>query len=291
MYMFNIEDYGNFPYYYKYKKNDVKISDRLTKNFFYMNIKNKELDYAYNIIRALNNSKNIRSCIHNLLDVSKKLIRIYKYKNNIERYSSNCNLTELYCYFPLHFQPELTTSALGGIYTDQLLAIQQISELIPDNWFIYVKEHPMQTEFMRSPIFFKRLLTIPKVILIKNKVNTYQLIEHSQFTATITGTVGWESITSGKNTLIFGNIWYKNLPGVFTYNKNITIREILSYRINHDELEKKLNKMIGCMWPGVIDDSYQQIVENYSHKMNNSYISSLLQKMLYSKPIIEHSTN
>ena len=41
-----------------------------------------------------------------------------------------------YVYFPLHVQPEMTTDTLGGIYEDQLLALERLDRILPDDWCI-----------------------------------------------------------------------------------------------------------------------------------------------------------
>lgn len=283
-YSFNVEEeYGEFSKYFENLSHEyITINKKITYNFFYTHKKNSELRSSVILRSALSMSP--LACIKNLLGAGLKMIRVRRYTRNMSTYSNDPDFSQKYCYFPLHFQPELTTSALGGYYTDQLLAIQRLSELLPDNWYIYVKDHPMQTEFMRPNIFFQRLLTIPKVVLIKNTVDTHQLIENAQFTSTITGTVGWESITSGKNTLIFGRIWYKNLPGVFTYSHDFNIEDILLYKIDGEELEKALNRIVLRMWPGVIDSAYRVIVKNYSHGKNTQMVSDLLVKMLFQSP-------
>ena len=53
-------------------------------------------------------------------------------------------LDENFLLFALHFQPERSTMPEGGIFNDQILALKLLSQNIPDNFIIYVKEHPRQ---------------------------------------------------------------------------------------------------------------------------------------------------
>lgn len=173
-----------------------------------------------------------------------KNIRKHQYDCYIKTLAkADIDFNKKYVYFPLHLQPEMTTDAIGGIYRDQILAIEKIRNIIPNDWFIYVKENPKQLYSVRGKFFFKRLTSIPNVIYIDRSVNTYELIEHCQFLATITGTAAWESISGGKAALIFGTVWYESLPGIFKYHEGINISDIVNYKVNHLSLEKKMEEL------------------------------------------------
>ena len=158
--------------------------------------------------------------------------KILSFENN------NVDYDRKFVYFPLHFQPELTTSTLGGCYSDQLLAIEHLSSILPDDCSIYVKENPKQTGAMRGPHFFDRLDRVPNLEILPSYANTFQLVDNSEFVATVTGTAGWEAICKGKNVLVFGVPWYQNLPGAIRFHKGITYEYICSYKIQHSVLER-----------------------------------------------------
>jgi len=194
--------------------------------------------------------------------------------------SNEIDLNKKYVYFPLHLQPELTTSTLGDIYVDQLLAIERLSKVIPDDWYIYVKENPIQTELMRGKWFFARLSLINHVKVVSPDFNTYLLMKNCAFVSTVTGTAGWEAISGGKNVLIFGNAWYKSLPGVFLYNENFNINDILDFKVKHNELERDLNILLQKTADGVIDQDYTILIENYSDEENEVKIANSIEKLI-----------
>lgn len=163
--------------------------------------------------------------------VSRSVIRGYrKYlfkKNNAKLFNKKIDDRDKFVYFPLHLQPESSTSALGKEYFDQILAIERVLRIIPEDWFVYIKENPRQTYLWRDKYFYARLGSMKRVKCVEGSTNTYDLIKKSQFVAVISGTAGFEAISGGKPALVFGLAWYRSLPGVTVYNPGTTISDIL----------------------------------------------------------------
>jgi hypothetical protein len=208
-----------------------------------------------------------------------------RYRRNLERVAiRNFRYDVDYVYFPLHLQPEATTSALGGIYFDQALAIERLSKLIPSNWFIYIKDNPLQNSTMRGRWFFERINAIENAVFVPTETNTFELTKHCRFVSTITGTAGWEAISGGKNVLVFGQAWYKTLPGVFTYDTKLTLQRILEYQIDHGELEKRLSLLQSKMGDGVVDSGFIEIVENFDFERNARKVAESVRKIFKLAP-------
>jgi len=125
-----------------------------------------------------------------------------------------------YIYVALHKQPEASTSAMGGVFTDQILMVDILSQALPKNWILYVKESIIQWENPRGELgrysgYYKNMKKRDNIKFIDASTNTFKLIEHAKAIATVTGTVGWEAILRGKPALIFGYIWYSHCDGAF----------------------------------------------------------------------------
>lgn len=143
---------------------------------------------------------------HKELEQSKK-----KLWNSYDRQCVSPNYSITYLYYALHFQPEASTSPLGGVFCDQLLIASILSQL---GIQIYVKEHPRLSS-NRTKEFYEYLLSLKNVYLIRRDQDSYKLIDNSLAVVTATGTAGWEAVLRGKPVLMFGHNFYQYAPGVF----------------------------------------------------------------------------
>lgn len=192
----------------------------------------------YQIVKLLHISK--KALIRNILN---KIQYDSKYKTTsfYRAHSIVPGLDDRYIYFPLHYQPEASTSPLGGDYVEQLLAIEMLSKgTRPYGVMVYVKDHPRQVNFMRSIDYYSRILSLPNVRLIDYKCDTYQLIDNSLAVSVITGSAGWEGFLRLKPVIMFGHRYYKYAPSVWPVQSNVELKVALEQIITH--MTKKPNE-------------------------------------------------
>lgn len=280
-YLYDINDFGDFNQIKSIETKSTQIVNKFEKDLFYMQKLPKKKSCLRKLIGEFfripfSSRKNLT--YENSLN---KYSKTKKYYKNLKNYQTNdINLNSKFIYFPLHLQPELTTSALGYKYSDQLLAIENLSRILPKDLYIYVKENPKQTYKERNESFFKRLTFLDNVFLIDKNINTYELIKKSQFVASITGTVGWEAITGGKPALIFGNAWYKSLRGVFKFDENFDLNKITNFIIDENKLQLSFDKLLEKTREGVVDKNYRKIITNYNNKINIDSIERFIKEEL-----------
>ena len=289
----NLDDFGLFEEIPNlYEPRECRIEKTHRKELFYMN---SVTEFQYPSRRVHRKLRMTPRRLFGLMfrkyteevfspELGYTITKYHKSQSYLEDMASICESAidgaEKYVYFPLHLQPELTTSLLGGKYCDQILAIERLSNKLPKDWFIYVKENPKQTEFMRGDWFFSRLKAIGNVRVISPEINTYDLIKNSEFVATITGTAGWEAITGGVKVLIFGNTWYRCMPGVFQYSEDLNIQYILDSVIVHSEVEKKLGLLQAKMVDGIVNPFYVGELVDFDETVNARSVVSAIMKLL-----------
>lgn len=185
-----------------------------------------------------------------------------------------------FVYFPLQLQPELTTSCHGREFTDQLLAVEQLSSILPDDWYIYLKENPKQGFRQRDRYFYERMKRIPRCLYLDTAIPTHELIESSQFVATISGTVGWEAICGGKPAVIFGVTWFQTFPGVTQWRSDVTLSEIVDKEISRDALNESYRELARKTHPGIFIMDYKVLHEDYSEEENHRNLTAYLDLVL-----------
>lgn len=312
LYCYSIEDYGTFsevPDYQEiveeihvekgyHKKLSYMTAQAIAKDlgkhpfsyYFQMVLFPKQFWYKKKILIKEQQAKYID--FYDFID--KKFIKLIgkffqrkRYNNDRHKTTTQIDFTRKYVYFPLHLQPEMNTDVLGEKYSDQLLAIEKLHNMLPDDWFIYVKENPKQKDYMRGRYFFERLSLIPNTVFVDRSVDTYKLMESAQFVSTITGTAAWEAITGGKNALLFGKIWFDHFPGIFRYDDNVALHDIMSYRIDHSALEEKLSFLKRKMVKGIYRNDLLALVDDFDREKNYSVLMKFF-RYIFSKEGCSH---
>jgi len=185
-----------------------------------------------------------------------------KLKTNYLQKSITPNLDKKYIYVPLHYQPERTTAPQGGLFAFQELMIEMLSKSIPSDWYLYIKEHPKQKINGRYIEYYDNLTKFKNVVLIDNKIKSFELIQKSISVATVTGTAGWEAVCFEKPVLLFGNIFFQYAPGVFKIKNNSdlinSIQKIIQNQtgISKPNLIKFLNCVSKYSYHGFSDELY-----------------------------------
>lgn len=142
-----------------------------------------------------------------------------------------------YVYYPMHMQPESTVTPGGGIYENQLFAIELLAAAAKANGIeLLVKEHFVQPK--RDKLFYDTLQEMDNVKLVKTGEPSDKLIKNCVAVASLTGSCILEGILKGKPVLVFGEIYYwKGLPGAYEINSVEQCAEILaSVKENADSL-------------------------------------------------------
>lgn len=198
----------------------------------------------------------------------------------VEHESAPVDLSTPYVYMPLQLQPEMTTASLGGIYTDQALAIERLADMLPEGVRILVKENPKQGAYMRGPMFFHRLKRIAQVQFLPSFADTHALTANAQFVATITGTVGWEAVRLGKPALTFGQAWYRSFPGVVEYREGLRYEEVANLTWDHTALERAVGDLLSRCHVGIIDRHYRQMVDDHDPQENAAQVAKSVLDLL-----------
>jgi len=140
---------------------------------------------------------------------------------------------EKFFLFPLHLQPELSTSFQATYFCDQINTVRNVAFSLPFPFKLYVKEHPSAVG-ERKKSFYEELEKIPNVVLISPYENTKELIKKSAGVITLTSTLGMEAALMGKPVYVLGNVFYSYHPAC----KKIKNFEELRQRVYQDLIQK-----------------------------------------------------
>ena len=192
--------------------------------------------------------------------------RLYRLSARLKRrrlwrdYHRRARIPELdrpFVYLPVHYQPERTTLPEGGAFVDQRDVVDAISSSLPDDWYLYVKEHPAtfasnrSGDISRDTRYYDDLESYPNTRLVPVTYSSARLIDASRAVATCTGTAGWEAILRGTPALVFGHAWYVGCEGSFSVTSGKLCKEAIeTIRSGYHVDRRKVR-----LWLRAVDES------------------------------------
>jgi hypothetical protein len=222
----------------------------------------------------------------------KKMGRFKRKKlfTHYNRLAQDVDLGIPYVFVALQCEPERQTCPAGGVFGNQYLMVDMLSKLVPEEWKIYVKEHVSQfkvyqaAERSKSVEFYNMIAAMPKVELVPLTYTSFDLIDSARASATVSGTVGWESVVRGKPTLLFGHSWYRDCKGVFLAHTvedcENAIREIKNgYKINMYEVKCFAQVVESCSVKGYTNKIYSKI-DSISPEENVKNLARAIQEFV-----------
>ena len=260
-------------------------------------VKNLELKHFFNFKEseiAIRKNNKIKSYFSNF---GYQIFRIFIMFKNYQTYSiyrslckKNLEVDKKTVTFFSNFQPEGVSNIWAPIFTNQEIALQMLSDGLPTGWKIVYKEYPKslvhptgRIYYTRHKEYFERLSKIKNLYFIDDRFKNEDLINNSGAVATVNGTVGWESLNHNKKILIFGDIWYKNCPGVSTIESSDQCFGILKDLENNSEEVGPNEQKVTSFRNELINNTYNEFVDkfDYQNKLSEKKVMSILDKLIF----------
>lgn len=169
-----------------------------------------------------------------------------------------------FIYFPLHFQPELSTAPIGGFFEDQELIVNLLVPFCRRyGKKLLVKVHPRQHPAGLRRSFLNRLSNpAGDFIVVNSSTPSHLLLSRAAGVVTVSGSIGWESLLASKPLMLFGTRLYEILPGVkkvaFERDLEVFFTETLNEPAGRAsaQWEAKMKLLRNRLFVGNISSSY-----------------------------------
>jgi len=198
------------------KKNVLNSSSFLSV----LNIKNLKAfigSLLYSIVERSDKSHQILregAVLAKFRSFSRNLLRRLRMKSALYNFDSIDNDwmgRSIFYVFPIHYQPEGSTSVGSPFFEDQLMLIRNIAFSLDKDEYLVVKEHVSNYGYFAATIY-EEIKSLPGVKLIGPEHNIKNIVMKSKGVITLTSTVGFEAVLLEKPVIVFGDVFYNKHP-------------------------------------------------------------------------------
>lgn len=198
------------------------------------------------------------------------------------------DLTKKFIYLPLQYQPEMTTSPLGEMFVDQRLMLEILSVSVPDDWEIYVKEHPTQWSRVgvgytqhRYRGYYTEISKLKNVRIVPIAASTHDLMNMAQVVATNTGTIAREAVLRLRPAIVFGYPWFQHIPGLTKVSDVYSCKQAISEIINGSLPSKqKIINYLACFDKASFHGYLDPFNKKYSRLTEDENVTNLTKELV-----------
>lgn len=214
---------------------------KLYKKFKYKYAQGHRQEYEYIWNHALRSLRML---------VSRKLnARVYTQFDGENREKS-------YIYFPLHVQLDYALTVRNPEYLDQMAFLRYLSDVLPGDLLLYVKEHPASVGGFGYLAFRELVRKHKNIRVIHPSTNSYDIIDNARLVITINSKVGAEALMLGKKVIVLGDAFCSGSKIVRDIGNpkelDQAIREVLKADTSpvKEEIEQFFTRLWEITYPG-----------------------------------------
>lgn len=197
---------------------------------------------------------------------------------------------ELFLYFPLHYQPEISTNLWATYFTNQIEVARQVAMGLPGRYTLYVKEHPSMVG-KRDPKYHKKLFGLPNVKVIHPYHPNHKVVGHPNCKAVVclSGTTGFEAILMQKPVIILSDIFYSILPHCFKLTDLTKLTDLIgrieTIDLSTPEFETALIKYVAALKEESFESDYASMWGLSKKGDMTSILDAILAKTLETEAV------
>ena len=204
-YIEQIRSVGTKPFFLL-KSNDSKVKLKIIAIYNYLMV------FVRHFIKLIKHDKGFYGETY---DEAKQALN-YKWSRLLHHNYDELNFSQdtEYFFFPLHYEPEATIEYFGFHFNNQVMLIERIAHCLKVNQKLIVKEHPQQAGALMLKRYRELKNTFSNLVYLPGNISSSKIFPNIKCLVTLTGTAGFESWISKRPVIVFGEVFYKDFPGM-----------------------------------------------------------------------------
>jgi hypothetical protein len=184
------------------------------------------------------------------------------------KYAVQPKLDGNYIYFPLHFQPETSSSIKAKNFYRLREAVAFLADSLPKDWTLVVKEHPHQFRRLlkREPGFYAQIAAISRVQLVRHTEDNEQIVRSARAIACVShSSITAHAAFKGTPVISLGESHFREAPGYFCIGSTLDLRDVIElvknnqFKSNSHDFDEFIRKLEESTFEGEFGDQFEDV--------------------------------